>query len=232
VRSLLRRLGFEVTRYPAGTRSGTQLANVLRDLAPDLLVDVGAHLGEFGTRCRLLGYRGRIIAFDPALDPRGELAQRAGGDPLWTVLPVAIGDISGEADFNVSTQPVLSSLLPASATGVAEYVGLRRTRSVRVRVARLDEILLELAPNAERILLKSDTQGFDLHVLEGAAGVLDRIVAIHIELSLQAFYEGAPDYLEVLAWLRRRGFAPVDLDPGAMHDALLAEVDCLLRRTA
>jgi hypothetical protein len=100
-------------------------------------------------------------------------------------LPVAIGDISGEADFNVSTQQVLSSLLPASATGVAEYVGLKRTRSVRVR-----------------------------------------------ELSLQAFYEGAPDYLEVLAWLRRRGFAPVDLDPGAMHDALLAEVDCLLRRTA
>jgi hypothetical protein len=48
-------------------------------LAPDLLVDVGAHLGEFGTRCRSL-YRGRIIAFDPALDPRGGLAQRAGGD--------------------------------------------------------------------------------------------------------------------------------------------------------
>jgi len=232
VQSLFRRFGFDVARYPAGTRSGTQLAKLLRDLAPDLLVDVGAHLGEFGTRCRSLGYRGRIIMFDPALDPRGELARRAGRDPLWTVIPVAIGDASGEADLNVSTQPVLSSLLPASAIGVAEYDGLRRTRSVRVRVSRLDEVLVELEPIAERILLKSDTQGFDLRVLEGAAGVLDRIIAIHIELSVQPFYEGAPDYLEVLAWLRRRGFAPVDFEPGAMHDALLAEVDCLLRRTA
>jgi hypothetical protein len=29
------------------------------------------------------------------------------------------------------------------------------------------------------VLLKIDTQGYDLRVLEGAAGVLDRVLALH-----------------------------------------------------
>lgn len=230
MRRFLRRLGVEIVRYPAGTRLGTQLANVIRDVAPDLLVDVGAHRGDFGVRCRALGYRGQIIAFDPAAGSNEELQRRSRADHAWTVLPIALGNRSGEADFNVSDEPVLNSMLPASATGIAEYASLDRTSSVPVRVTRLDEVLLEVAPVARRVLLKTDTQGFDLHVLEGAAGVLDRIAAIHIELSLQRFYEGAPDYLDVLAWLRQRGFEPVDVEPGAMHAGLLAELDCLLRR--
>ena len=231
MRRFLRRFGFDLVRYPAGTRSGAQLASVLRQLDPDLLVDAGAHRGEFGALCRALGYRGRIIAFDPAGESNSELQKRARDDGAWMVMPVALGDLSGEADFKVSEQAVLSSLLPASAIGLAEYGALSRTEQARVGVVRLDEALTELAPTAKRILLKSDTQGFDLRVLEGATGVVERIVAIHIELSIQPFYDGAPDYLEVLAWLRAHGFEPVDVVPGAMHAGLLAEIDCLLRRS-
>jgi FkbM family methyltransferase len=220
----------ELVRYPAGTRSGAQLASVLQQLDPDLLVDVGANRGDFSALCRALGYRGRIIAFDPAGGSNEWLEKRAKDDDDWIVVPIALGDASGEVELKVSEDGVLSSLLPASPVGLAEYDALRRTESARVRIARLDEVLTEVAPGAQRIFLKSDTQGFDLRVLEGAAGVLDRVVAIHIELSPQPFYDGAPDYLEVLAWLRERGFEPSDVVPGAMHAGLLAEIDCLLRR--
>ena len=52
------------------------------------------------------------------------------------------------------------------------------------------------------MLLKTDTQGWDLEVIEGAAGCLERVVALQVELSVRPIYEGSPGWLEVLARLR------------------------------
>ena len=89
-----------------------------------------------------------------------------------------------------------------------------------VEIRRLDEVLREATgdPAPERIFLKLDTQGFDLEVFAGAAGVLDKIVGLQSELSLRPIYEGMPTYLEALQAFQATGFAmtgiyPVTRDP-------------------
>lgn len=132
--------------------------------------------------------------------------------------------------LNLAGTGELNSLLPASDRG-RRYIGnLRATEATPVRVARLDEILDDVAPGAQSAFLKSDTQGYDFQVLQGAGWVLDRISAIHVELMFQDLYTGATDYLEVLTWLRGKGFDLVDLVPRLRAGGLMAEADALLCR--
>jgi hypothetical protein len=62
-----------------------------------------------------------------------------------------------------------------------------------------------------RVLLKTDTQGWDLEVIEGARGCLHHVVAVQAELSVRPIYEGQPDWRTELAALEHDGFTPVHL---------------------
>jgi FkbM family methyltransferase len=229
-RTLLRRFGVDVVRYPAGTAWGATIQHALEDTRPDVLVDVGACHGEFAAQCRALGYNGPIVSFEPAASAVAVLERRAAYDSRWIVRRVALGDEVGEAELHVGADPQLNSLLRPDARAAAVFAGLQADDVERVPVARLDAVLEDVAPGAQRVFLKVDAQGYDLRVLEGAVNVLERVVAIHVELSIQPVYEGSPDYLTVLGWLRERGFEPAGIVSRATLGPLLAEADCLLRR--
>jgi FkbM family methyltransferase len=231
-RQMLRKAGFDLIRYPAGTSFGAALKKVIDRVRPDLLVDVGPYRGSFADVMRSLGYAGRIISLEPNLGEAGGLRKRAKGDPLWTVHQPAAGDVAAKRLLRVSPHGNLSSLLAPTERGLEYHPPLRESADVPVDVVRLDRFLPNMGgADAERIFIKTDTQGSDLNVLVGATGILDRVVTVHVELALQPTYEGAVDYLRLLAWLRERGFEPADLVPFFRHEGLLIEADCLLVRT-
>lgn len=58
-------------------------AALIRDRKIDLVLDVGANRGQFATALRdELGYRGRIVSFEPLKDVFPLLQQAAAQDPL------------------------------------------------------------------------------------------------------------------------------------------------------
>jgi hypothetical protein len=59
--------------------------------------------------------------------------------------------------------------------------------------------------DARRWLLKVDTQGHELPVLQGGTRTLDRCVGVQLELSLLPL-RGQALYIELIAWLEARGF--------------------------
>ncbi len=84
-----------------------------------------------------------------------------------------------------------------------------------------------------RILLKTDTQGFDLRVLEGAAGCLDKITGILAELSVIPIYEQSPPIHEALQAYKKAGFDMVDLSlVNRTVDGRVLELDGLFIRAA
>jgi hypothetical protein len=108
-----------------------------------------------------------------------------------------------------------------------------RIRHEPVDVRRLDGVLAaHAAPDSDgRALLKIDTQGFDLDVLEGASGILDGIAAIQVEVSLQPIYDGTAGSHETLEALTDRGFGLSGVFPvSADGDLRLIEVDCVAVR--
>ena len=108
----------------------------------------------------------------------------------------------------------------------------RIDHSEQVQIRRLDAILADVVPaDANRIFLKVDTQGWDIEVLEGAAGCLDRIVALQIEASARPIYEGMPTYLDALGYATSLGFELTDAVP-VVRDRRhrVIEFDCVLGR--
>ena len=181
------------------------LRTVLRERAIDLVLDVGANTGQFVRKLRRLGYRGRIISFEP--DPRTyeTLVARHGHDLLWRGVPFALGDTQTTATLNLARHSVLTSFL--THVGGAEY----HEGTADVPVRRLDRLWDEIVPPGARVLLKTDTQGFDLPVFRGAAGVWDRLDALLVELAVEALYEGSIPFTAAIDEYRAAGFQLRDL---------------------
>ncbi len=224
VHSALRRAGISLVPYP--------LQVVLRQIRPDVVLDVGANTGQYGLELRKRGFRGQLLSFEPLADAHAELAAHARGDAAWRTFHTALGAETGEATIHRASNSASSSLrAPAAAMhDAAPHLSFDGTESIRVQ--RLDDLAPDLLAPGARAFLKVDTQGFELDVLRGAEASLEHMVAVQLESSLSPLYQGQPPMEEVLAWMRARGWAPGWLHPAywTAGDRRWMEADVLFVR--
>src|ERR1043166_4605980 len=103
------------------------------------VIDIGAHVGEFGQVLRRGGFAGRIVSFEPWSEAHVKLVQTAAGDANWTVVPpMALGSTSGRSTLNVAKNGVSSSLLPVGRESVEAEPGSASVGEEEVAVATLD----------------------------------------------------------------------------------------------
>ena len=94
------------------------VAWLLRELEVNVVLDVGANLGQYAQSLRANGYTGRIVSFEPVPHIAEELEKSAAEDPDWQVLRYALGERDETAEIHVAVgQGRLSSLLPATDFG-------------------------------------------------------------------------------------------------------------------
>ena len=202
---LANRRGYGFVAYP--------LARVVASERIDIVLDVGANRGQFGKELRRLGYKGKIVSFEPLPEPRAQLEEVSSTDPLWTVSGHALGHARERVSMNLAIADASSSILePTSAMkGFAADAAAREI--VEVEVIPLDEVFDDVVPSGARVLLKVDTQGYESAVLAGGERALENVDLIMLELSLIELYEGAPFAEVLIARLRERGFVPAWLYP-------------------
>ena len=212
-------LGFNVSRYPGFSTLERRLARLMATKNVDLVLDVGANVGQFAGLLRRNGYKGRIASFEPIKATFVTLAATAEADKLWTIYQVALGSEEGQRTMNVMQGTDLSSFYHPSDYGKACFATEVVTHQEIVQVARLDRFLSEEMKaeigTAQRksIFLKIDTQGHDLDVFKGAEGVLASVVVLLMELSVRPIYQGTPNWLEVIQEVQSKGFLLFDLFP-------------------
>jgi FkbM family methyltransferase len=219
IRNLLRKAGFEFYRYSIHTSTGAQLNRLLASHVVELVLDVGANEGHYALELRAHGYNGRIVSFEPLASAHARLTAAAARVPRWSVAPrMALGDADGEVVLNIAGNSLSSSILQMlprheRAAPRSAYVG-----SETVPLKRLDAVAAKLLGDAERVLLKIDTQGYEDRVMAGAADLLDRVVAVQMELSLVALYSGQLLFDEMRARMVALGFDLFALFPGYAHE--------------
>jgi FkbM family methyltransferase len=209
LRELVRRTGFDVVRYPYGQLQ--TWARVLKLFDIGLVFDVGANTGQFAKHLRGVGYRGKIMSFEPLKSAYCQLAAYAARDPQWEVRNCAIGSADGSIDINIAGNSYSSSILdmlPAhrAAAPASKYVGKEQ-----VPLRKLDTVLEELATPIERAFLKIDTQGYERHVLDGAERSLACIDTIQLEMSLVPLYDGEALFTDAYQRLFDAGYRPVSI---------------------
>jgi len=205
----------------------THLKQLIELLEINCILDVGANKGQFATELRGIGFKGLLVSFEPLRREFVRLQEAFSRDPLWRGFCVALGDKNGPAKINVVPHlTVMSSMLETrSRWGDVE------TEDVEVK--RLDDIFGAIVSGlvSPRVLLKMDTQGYDLKVFAGAQGCLQSIRALQSELSIVPLYQNMPHYLEALATYERAGFQLFNLSVvSRTGDGGLQELNCFMKR--
>ena len=229
-RSFARNHGYDIRR--SDSHFYKRPIDFIRSRNVDLVVDIGANVGQYAENLRKEGYAGWIVSFEPTGAAYEALATRASRDGRWKTLNMALGGNEGTAEINVSETSVFSSILPqrSAATTFASHAAVIRAESVRV--ARLDDVFAEL-PQSKAAFLKIDTQGYEQQVLLGASQCLSHFVGVQMELPIIHLYEGTWRFHEAVAYMSERGFEisnilPVNYDQ--TDTVSLVEVDCVFYR--
>jgi FkbM family methyltransferase len=146
-------------------------AFVQRFLRPGMTVlDIGAHHGLYTLLAsKLIGPRGKVVAFEPSPRERKALRLNVGMNRCKNVViqGLALGDKAGECDLYVVDhhETGCNSLRPPAFSGSIS--------SVSVSVMSLDQWLSER--HLESVdFIKLDVEGGELAVLQGAQALLQR----------------------------------------------------------
>lgn len=210
-----------------------RLVTLLRHNKVDLVIDVGANNGGYGTELRQLGYRGAIVSFEPLPGAYARLVERTRRDDSWTCHQIALDDTEGVKDLNVAgNDGASSSFLEMLPRHVAAAANSRYVEQLPVSVRRLDSMWGEINRPGARAFLKIDVQGLETNVLRGAEQTLPSLIGVQLELSLVPLYEGAAGYLDMLRFMTKSGFALVGLEPGFWDEMTgqTLQVDALFLR--
>ncbi|GAA5156571.1 hypothetical protein GCM10023340_44790 [Nocardioides marinquilinus] len=195
---------------------------LLTRLKIDVVLDVGANRGQYARGLRAAGYEGRIISFEPVPATLDRLREVSRDDPLWDVVPYALGREDGEAEIHVND--TLSSMLDASEFGVEWKESMGRAPTTTIQVRRLDGVLAEVLDGvtgadgaAPRLYLKLDTQGFDLEAFAGLGDRVSDVLGMQSEVACLPIYEGMPGMSEALETYTAAGFSLTAMFPVSRH---------------
>lgn len=227
VATRLGRRGFELRRHPAARRQAMLLRHQV-----DLVLDVGASGGGYGTELRSFGYTGRIHSFEPLSAAFTDLSAKIADDPDWTARNVALGSGPGESTINIASNSTSSSILPMLDAHIDAAPSVRYVGQETITVARLDDEVGELLASYSRPFLKLDTQGFEREVLAGGGQTIAFCVGLQLELSFVPLYGGGMLVDEAIGWAYANGFQLVGIEQGyAAPSGEILQVDGVFARS-
>jgi FkbM family methyltransferase len=195
-RNIVRKFGYDVIH-------NQDLGSLLRYLDIDLLLDVGANVGQTHDKFRLAGYHGSMISFEPHPDCFGQLQNRPDKYRNWLRLNLALGPTDADQQLHFGPTSQQTSLLTSADS----------SGSVSIRVRALDNLWPELnLDRYQNVFLKTDAEGFDFQVLQGAKKHFSRIAGGMMELRPVPEYDAESPMHEVLNFLSQHDFAICRID--------------------
>ena len=187
-----------------------RIRRILKQARIDLVLDVGANKGQFASDLRAIGYKGKILSFEPIAENFEILSTRFAHDHFWKGYNFALGAEAGYSKFGVSRY---ESQMSSFREPLCDFLEMEPRE---VQVQTLDHICADIIDFSEhRTLLKLDTQGYNLEVVRGGEKSLSSVSALVAELALKPIYKDMPGYLESLAWYEKLGFKLVEFSPVA-----------------
>lgn len=181
--------------------------------AAPLVFDVGANVGQTVHAVLDRLPAARIHAFEPFDSPRRALQALAADRPGVQVVPLALGAAPGVLQVRPRAQSVLNSLLDArNANGAdkadrADGADGAGDPGESIRIETLAGYCAERSITSIDVL-KTDTEGYDLHVLRGAEPLLraGRIAFVYAEVSFEPGNTQNTPGLPLMEWMLGCGY--------------------------
>lgn len=204
---LFRKIRLEVNILNTDNSGSFQIAKIIEHFNINTVYDVGANTGQYASELFELGFKGKIISFEPLTKPYTKLKSNSKSNFRWHVHDrCAIGNKNGDSIINISKNSVSSSILPILDIHLESAKDSVYIDTERIHVKTFDSIFPIYFYENEKSLLKIDTQGFESEVLDGARNSLKNITLIQCELSLVPLYENQLLYKEMIEKIESFGF--------------------------
>ncbi len=213
-----------------------QLWNLLRaHVPPDgVVIDAGAHAGQFAKLFAALAPSGQVYAFEPGAYALSILARVVRWRRLRqvTLVPLALSDAAGTARLAMPIKP--SGSLGFGLAHLGPPVGNDRGRAVTqetVRATTLDNFVRETA--LERLdFVKADIEGWEVRLLCGGRESLARHrPAVMVELVAAHLARAGTDATEAWDILAPLGYTAVRLADGRPAPGFVGDGDYLFVAT-
>jgi FkbM family methyltransferase len=199
----------------------------------DVLVDVGAHKGEFAVAAALIVGCKTLVCFEPIPHLLPMLSKKVDSFDA-EVKGVALSNKKSEMTLYVHQDESMTSLMPSEAdilrSHFATYDG-SDIAAISCPVSTLDQELREYIAEGRRFFLKLDTQGNELDVLSGGISALASCDGVLVEYMFTTPYNGQASFDDLYSFLTREGFAMsavIDIKRRATHR--ISGVDFLFLR--
>jgi len=184
----------------------------------DMIFDIGANTGQFGELMYKLGYKGKMVSFEPLTSAYDILVSTSNSIDGWKAAErCAVGDEDGEIEMNISENSISSSAMEMlkeheNAAPKSKYVGVEKAK-----VYKLDTIFDKYADGCKNVLVKIDTQGFEEKVLNGSVNSMAKIKGLYLEMSLVNLYEGQVLFKDLYERIVANGFGMFGIQPAFVN---------------
>lgn len=176
-----------------------------------LLLDVGAAIFDWDsskTQYLIDANLVDVLGFEPDMRSFQKLKEMCSSNK--TYLNKAVGD-GQEVYFNLLEGSHMSSVLLPNTPILKDLMGYRNTsivKNILLETIRLDDV--KEAKNAS--MLKIDTQGTELLILQNSTSLLKSLVIIQLEASFLQMYVDQPSFFKIGSWLEDRGFCMLQFE--------------------
>ena len=214
VRRLMNRAGIDVVPFRIARHPIARRRHLFNQNEIDLVVDVGANCGQYGSFLRQVGYTGRICSYEPLSSAYAALSAAAASDPQWDVHHIGLGETEGNATLNIAQNSESSSILPMLPAHLRSYPESRYVATETVPMTTLAEVLGGF-PTPSRIFVKVDTQGYERQVIEGAGDAIANVRGVQLEMSRVSLYDGESLMPEMINFMKDKGLILMSIEPGS-----------------
>jgi FkbM family methyltransferase len=212
IRKIINPIKLDLKKYPS--LELRRRKKLLEHYQVSKILDVGANSGQYALETRKLGYKGKIISFEPVKSVYNELKKKVEKSSHWECYNYGLGDNDVDLEINISQNTFSSSILSIMPQHVNSAPESKVVNKEKICVKKLDSIFNSIVNDGENVLLKIDVQGFEKKVLDGAKESLEKIKGIQIEMSIEELYSGEILYKDMINLLESYGFMLHSLENG------------------
>lgn len=212
VNRMIKSSGIEIRKLEQSDK--IRRLKLIKHFEINTIIDVGANVGKYVLEMRELGFKGKIISFEPLSLAYKKLKFVSSKDKDWDIVNVALGEKNEIAEINIAGNIDSSSLLNMLPSHLKSAPETKYIGKETIKVITLDSIFKEFYKKDSKIYMKIDTQGFEKSVLEGARNSLGKIIGLQLEMSIIPLYENSPTYLEMIKYIYDLGFKLYSIENG------------------
>jgi len=203
LKKIVESLGYKITK-----KSSIELLDedpflaVQKKIMEETIVffDIGANLGQTIQKIVKSCPRAKIFAFEPSKQCFGTLKMNFNTANV-SLNNLAVGSASGQLEFNEYSWSALNSLLKRA------YGSAKILETYLVDVVTIDEFCKENGISYIN-LLKTDTEGYELHVLKGASDLMkqNKVQFVYVEVFFNENYVGQSSFGDIYNFLLENRF--------------------------